>query len=59
MNRVTKGYVNNVRIYVQGQNLAIWTKYTGIDPENTSELGIDNSSVPQLRTFTFGLNLGF
>jgi TonB-dependent starch-binding outer membrane protein SusC len=44
---------------VQGQNLGIWTKYKGIDPENVSELGIDNSSVPQLRTITFGINVGF
>ncbi|MBP6431962.1 MAG: TonB-dependent receptor [Ferruginibacter sp.] len=55
----TKGILKSMRWYVQGQNLAIWTKYKGIDPENVSELGIDNSNVPQLRTFTFGLNLGF
>jgi TonB-linked SusC/RagA family outer membrane protein len=57
--KISKGYINNVRIYVTGQNLAIWTKYKGIDPENVSELGIDNSSVPQLKTYTFGVNLGF
>ncbi|MEP6726940.1 MAG: TonB-dependent receptor [Bacteroidota bacterium] len=57
--RVTNGYVKSIRFFVQGQNLAIWTKYSGIDPENTSELGIDNNSVPQLRTYTIGLNLGF
>lgn len=55
----TNGYIKNVRLYVQGQNLAVWTKYSGIDPENASELGIDNNSVPQLRTFTVGLNVGF
>lgn len=56
---VTKGVVKSMRWYIQGQNLHVWTKYTGIDPENTSELGIDNSSVPQMRTFTFGVNVGF
>jgi TonB-dependent starch-binding outer membrane protein SusC len=55
----SKGIVKTMRWYVQGQNLHVWTKYKGIDPENTSELGIDNASVPQLRTFTFGLNVGF
>ena len=55
----SKGIVKTMRWYVQGQNLFIWTKYKGIDPENTSELGIDNASVPQLRTLTFGLNVGF
>jgi hypothetical protein len=56
---VSKGIFKSMRFYVQGQNLHIWTSYTGIDPENTSELGIENASVPQLRTFTFGLNVGF
>ncbi len=55
----TKGVVKSMRFYVQGQNLFIWTAYTGIDPENTSEAGIENASVPQMRTFTFGLNVGF
>jgi TonB-dependent starch-binding outer membrane protein SusC len=59
LQRITNNYVNNFRFYVQGQNLGIWTKYKGIDPENVSELGIDNSSVPQLRTITFGINVGF
>ncbi|MBK8494087.1 MAG: hypothetical protein IPL50_03065 [Chitinophagaceae bacterium] len=55
----TNGIVKTMRWYVQGQNLFIWTKYNGIDPENTLETGIDNASVPQLRSFTFGLNVGF
>lgn len=55
----TKGVIKSMRWYIQGQNIFVWTKYKGIDPENTSELGIDNASVPQLRTFTFGLNVGF
>lgn len=55
----SKGVVKSMRWFIQGQNLFVWTKYKGIDPENTSELGIDNASVPQLRTFTFGLNVGF
>lgn len=59
LQRRTNNYVRSIRVYVQGQNLGIITDYSGIDPENTSELGIDNSSVPQLRSFTFGLNVGF
>jgi TonB-linked SusC/RagA family outer membrane protein len=59
LERRTGGYVKGIRVYVQGQNLGIITKYNGIDPENTSELGIDNSSVPQLRSYTFGVNLSF
>ena len=59
LRNATNGYIQNIRVYVQGQNLAVWTKYNGIDPENTSELGIDNSSVPQMRSYTFGVNLTF
>jgi TonB-dependent starch-binding outer membrane protein SusC len=59
LNKATKGYMKSLRFYIQGSNLAVWTKYSGIDPENFTELGIDNSSVPQLRTFTLGLNVGF
>lgn len=72
LERISKGVVKNLRIYIQGQNLAIWTKYTGIDPEATSgtfisgttvpielDLGIDNSSVPMLRTYTAGLTVNF
>ena len=59
LEQITNGYVKSIRFFVQGQNLAIWTKYGGIDPENATELGIENSSVPQLRSIAMGLNLGF
>ncbi len=55
----THGIVKSLRFFAQGQNLYVWTKYTGIDPDNISELGIDNSSVPQLRSYTTGINIGF
>ena len=57
--RATNNFLKSVRWFVQAQNLFVWSKYTGIDPENFTELGIDNSSVPQLRTFTTGINIGF
>ena len=52
------------RIYLQGDNLFLLTKYAGWDPEVSSNLdprffGIDNLSVPQPRTYTFGVNLTF
>lgn len=37
-------------------NVAVWTKYTGIDPEG---FGIDNSSYPRPRTYMLSLNLTF
>jgi len=55
----TNGYVKTFRFFVQGQNLYTWTKYKGIDPENFSELGIDNNTIPQIRSITAGINVGF
>jgi hypothetical protein len=55
----TKGIVRSLKLFVQGQNLWIKTDYTGIDPDNYSEFGIDNGTVPQPRSFSIGMNLGF
>lgn len=57
--------LSSVRLYAQVFNAFILTKYTGTDPEisvngnsNTTP-GVEKNSIPQGRTFTFGLNLGF
>ncbi len=57
-----KGMLTSLRIYAMGQNLAVWTKYKGIDPEidNTglSAPGIDKfNNYPRPRTFSVGMNL--
>lgn len=45
------------------QNLFTLTKYSGYDPEVSSNVlfsrGIDISSYPNARTFTFGFNASF
>ncbi|SFE66131.1 SusC/RagA family TonB-linked outer membrane protein [Spirosoma endophyticum] len=57
--------IENLRLYVSGQNLFTFTKYSGLDPEvnfrSTLPLlqGIDLGTYPLVRTLTFGLNLGF
>ena len=63
---VKKGYLQSVRIYVTGQNLATFTKYTGYDPEVVSGLynantvlGHDFYTPPLAKTFLAGVNLGF
>jgi len=54
-----------LRLYLSGQNLKTWTKYSWYDPEVSSRgtsdlsLGWDDSSYPATRTFTFGVNVGF
>jgi TonB-linked SusC/RagA family outer membrane protein len=57
--------MGNLRVYGSAQNLKTWTKYSWYDPEASSrgtsdlQLGWDDSSYPGVRTFTFGLNVGF
>lgn len=47
-----------VKVYLSGQNLFTFTKYTGFDPEVSSN-GIDNNVYPLTRTLSLGLNVGF
>ncbi|HEY6503371.1 MAG TPA: TonB-dependent receptor [Chitinophagaceae bacterium] len=58
LNKVTNSFIKSLRIYAQGQNLAVWTKYKGADPDNISTQGLDNAVAPQLSTISFGINLG-
>ncbi len=55
----SKGVVKSLRFFAQGQNLWLKTDYTGIDPDNFSEFGIDNGTSPQPRSFSIGMNIGF
>jgi TonB-dependent starch-binding outer membrane protein SusC len=54
--------LKSARAYVTVQNVATFTKYSGIDPEiNLSGLtpGLDNGIYPRTRTVSIGVNLGF
>jgi len=60
-----------VRLYVSGQNLLTFTKYSGLDPEiglpsdpstgtrNVTASGIDIGTYPNSRFYTLGLNVTF
>ena len=53
-------FISALRISLTGQNLAIITKYKGLDPQlNTSDLGAgyDYGVYPRTRTFSVGLNV--
>ncbi|MDF7814773.1 TonB-dependent receptor [Hymenobacter sp. YC55] len=60
-----KSGISSVRVYTQVFNAFILTKYSGTDPEissngNTNTTpGVDKNSIPQGRTFTLGVNVGF
>ena len=52
--------INKIRVYIQAQNLATFTKYSGLDPEGyTSAMGVDWNGNPQQRSITFGVNIVF
>ncbi len=49
----------NLRISASVQNVLIITKYKGLDPENSSDTGVDNNIYPRPRIYSFGINLDF
>ncbi|SEJ39834.1 TonB-linked outer membrane protein, SusC/RagA family [Dyadobacter koreensis] len=57
--------ISSCRVYVTGQNLLTFTKYSGFDPEVNSpgnsnlQLGVDYNAYPAARTFLVGVNVGF
>lgn len=60
------GVLQSCRLYFTVQNLAMFTKYGGANPEgqasnisNTRAPGYDMTSYPLARTFSMGLNLTF
>ncbi|HEX5655291.1 MAG TPA: TonB-dependent receptor [Chitinophagaceae bacterium] len=58
--------LRSARLYVTGVNLATFTDYTGWDPEVNTDYragnrnqGGDFYAAPQIKSITFGINLGF
>jgi len=57
--------IDNMKVFVNVQNLWTFTKYTGLDPEvgasqtNDNVFGMDNGRYPAARVYTFGLNFAF
>jgi len=57
--------IQSIRLYTQLFNALVLTKYTGSDPEvstnGSSNLtpGIDRNTAPQSRTYSFGVNITF
>lgn len=53
--------ISGGQIYIQGQNLATFTNYSGLNPEiqtgNDIQLGYDGGYMPVSKTYTLGLNL--
>lgn len=57
---ISNAGIQNLRLYVTGENLFTFTKYTGYDPEiGGGALSIDRGQYPQAKSFMFGVNLEF
>lgn len=57
--------IQTIKLFVTGNNLLTFTKYTGYDPEinsrgsNSMTPGVDGGSIPQFRTISAGFNIIF
>lgn len=62
---VSKLKLQNVKVYMNLQNVYTWTNYSGYDPEVGSMYGdalmtgVDYGRYPSPRIYTFGLNISF
>src|SRR5574344_30557 len=62
---VRKIKLENLKVYMNLQNVFTWTKYNGFDPEVGSMYGdalmtgLDYGRYPSPRIYTFGLNISF
>ncbi len=55
-------HLNSLSIYLSIQNVAVLTRYTGVDPEvgyNTTQVASDGSKTPRSKDFLLRLRLGF
>jgi TonB-linked SusC/RagA family outer membrane protein len=51
-------FISNIRLFVQGTNLFMWTKWRGRDPEAGS-VNLNISEYPNPRAFTGGIDITF
>lgn len=56
--------LQSLRLYITGNNLFVWTPYSGFDPEvstkgNSLTPGVDWGAYPRNRSFIFGLSATF
>jgi len=54
---LSKAKISSARLFVQGQNLFVWSKFQGYDPEVASG-SLTGAQYPAMKTVTIGLNLG-
>ncbi len=59
-------YLNRVQVVFTGRNILTFTNYTGFDPEVSSgsanssfDRGVDHNTLPNIKSYQVGLNIGF
>ncbi|MEM8887524.1 MAG: TonB-dependent receptor, partial [Bacteroidota bacterium] len=52
-------FIKSLRVYVNGQNLATWTKFPFFDPERPAGQQRGSSGFPNLRILSGGVNVNF
>lgn len=56
-------YISNLRLFLTGENLLTFTKYSGVDPEippiDNKVSGVTTAVYPSTRKFLFGFNITF
>lgn len=54
--------IKNLNVFVSADNLCLWTKYSGLEPEVSSSgdgVAYDNTKTPRSRSYTLSLSVGF
>jgi TonB-dependent starch-binding outer membrane protein SusC len=62
--KLPTSHIRSLRLYVNGSNLALITKYKGNDPDFVKDTGLDpgidgRGPYPSTRSFLIGMNVGF
>ncbi len=58
-------FANRLQLVLSGRNLLTFTPYSGMDPEvnystnSAFDRGLDHNTIPNTKSYTIGLNLGF
>lgn len=58
---LSKFGLNQLRFDLSGQNILVWSKYSGTDPEHANNgwnFASDNSQTPRSKSFTLRMNIG-
>jgi iron complex outermembrane receptor protein len=57
--RLNKSFIKDIRVAGSVQNVCTFTKYRGLDPEISSETGVDNNIIPRPRLYTLRMSINF